>query len=1345
MGITYTWQSGATNFGLASSWTPSGGPPTSSDDAEIDVAANVSGTGVAQELDINAAVTVSSLLNTTVVNAAIIGNSAVGGVTVSSTWDADGYLQLGGADAGTLTIGSGGVVDQSVTDGNLDVGQNAGALGTLTVQGGGVLDTQADYFTLGANAGSSGIATITGAGSSVTIAGLLNVGLEGDGQVTVSDGGDLTTSGTIGDGFYDGIGYNAGSEGSVTVTGANSTWKSANDIQVGGEPLYGGGGTGALTAEDGGFVQSAQGLSVYADGTITVDSTSVIESGTAGGAKVGYLTLDPGTTNTGLYGDGTVDANVIDNSNISAIDGGPMTINGSVSGDGNIGIGGQGDLVLNGSVTLPGGVNFYGWYGTLALGDPGQFDAGIYNFMPGDVIDLTNTPYDPSDSSYSYNAGQLTITEGVHTYTLNNVYSSVPLSGVLTLKKDASGAGTDVVFTSVPASPFNLWSTLPDFFSTSSGPVNGDDWATSNVTGGGEPIWVETETPASAYALGSPGDYTIVITSQDWLGTEQPLVAVATDTNIVDPFGSGPNQIGNLGAAAIFSSNGTTGNGAVLYWANSSTAGDYAVEFQPITTTYVTAPSVGPNTVLSGSPVTLLSAVADPTSWTFSNSTPTSFVFAYTTAASSTTENLWFQAFTNEGVATTAGVEVAANIPDSTQYYISYGGGSYGYRYTVVNGSATGLYGGTFNDATGALGAASEILSLPSFTSFSGVVSRPSLSSGDSLRFLEGVEDGQAVIQAFVNSNASPTVTFNLASANDPFATTDVYDPNDGQLDYTVVVYTDNNQVHLELLNENGTQIGSDFVVPGLTSFDRIHTLTGSTYNADTRVEIDYTVADPSGGTEVEGLIYDTAAVPDYYTLGGGGDNEYVGTPFNDFITDAPGIYTVNGGGGDDTFVVNDPASEAQLSENSAGDVIVTIPGGVTTLQRFSTIQFDDATVTINGDQLTQNNFDGSRVVSTFNITGQAYTSDVLSYGADGQLHSELYAGVTEDGNLTSFEYLFGGNNLIGTDEFYTGITGQPYTGEEIDYNGAGGVTRDVFTGVTGEPFSSYEYNFVGGVYAGAEYTFTNVPDGASYSSYVVDESPTNAFSGEQFYFTNITGQSYTGEEEDFNSNVQLSQVVLTGVIGEPYSSLQLDYSAGTYEGYQAYYNITGQSYTNEEVDVSASGQLEKVVYSGMTSTPYSSVEQDYSGGALSDVIYGFTDVTGASFNAYQVEDNASGTGLQETLDLNNGGHTLYALVAGQTLTSQGDDTMVGSDAGATTFVFDAIYGHDTIANFTTADTISLPSSEFANFAAMDTTSHVANVAGNVVITASDGDTLTIDGLSTTTLAGLSANFKFPS
>ena len=96
-------------------------------------------------------------------------------------------------------------------------------------------------------------------------------------------------------------------------------------------------------------------------------------------------------------------------------------------------------------------------------------------------------------------------------------------------------------------------------------------------------------------------------------------------------------------------------------------------------------------------------------------------------------------------------------------------------------------------------------------------------------------------------------------------------------------------------------------------------------------------------------------------------------------------------------------------------------------------------------------------------------------------------------------------------------------------------------------------------------------------------------------------GQSYTGEEEDFDANGALSGVLLTGIADQAYSSLKLDYSVGAYEGYQAYYTGMGQSFTSEEVDVSAANQLEKVVYSGMTSTPYSSVEQDYSGGTLAD------------------------------------------------------------------------------------------------------------------------------------------------
>ncbi len=974
MSNTYNWKSGATNFGLASSWIPSGGPPTSSDNAEIDVAANVSGTGVAQELDINATgVTVSSPLTTTVGNAAIIGNSAVGGVTVSSTWNANGYLQVGGADAGTLTINGGGDVNQTVNSNSpyMDVGENAGAKGTLTVQGGGKLTTQAHYLTIGDKAGSSGVMTISGAGSTVTIADQLTAGNGGDAQVTVGNGGSLITKGTTSNSFYDTIGWLAGATGSVTVTGAGSSWKSANNIQAGGLAFYGGGGTGTLAATDGGFIQAADGVTVYTGGTISVDSTSVIEAGTAGGAKAGYLTLD--ANGGGLYGDGAVDANIIDNNFIGTTDGGPMTINGNITGSGGIGIGDQVDLVLNGSVAV-GNASFNGWYGTLSLADPGQFNTPVYNFVPGDAIDLTNTPYDAADSSYSYLPGALKINEGANTYTLN-VNSTVPLSGALTLEKDASGNGTDVIFTSPPASPFNLWGTpLPNFYSTASGPVNGEDWAPSTAADGGTPIWVETETPASTYTQGAAANYTIVLTTQDWLGTEQPLVTVATDANFVDPFGSSPSSIGNLGAspsaignlaaATIF--NGGTGSGAVLYWTNSATSGDYALELQRTTTTYPTAPSTGPNTVLTGSPITLLPAVSQPVAWTYttngtSNSAATKVLVGYATANTSTTENFYVQGFTTAGVALGGLVEVASDVADGLPELVGYTSstGDFYLSYAQIGGTGgTGLYTETVNPTTGAIGASSQFLSLADYTSISGFTAN-TLSSGTKLRIVEGFIGSQQVIQDFFgNGTLSPVTTFNLGSTTpDHYQIAAVFDPNDGSNDYTVLAYTDNNHVHLELLNDVGVQIGSDFTVPGLTSFDQIHTLTASIVNADTRVEIDYTVTDPSGGTEVEGLIYDTASGPYYYTLGSAGNNEYQGTPFNDTITDAPGTYTVNGGGGDDTFVVNEPANQVAISFDGSKDAIVRTYSsaafspstltGTATLIGFTTIQLNNATTTI--------------------------------------------------------------------------------------------------------------------------------------------------------------------------------------------------------------------------------------------------------------------------------------------------------------------------------------------------------------------------------------------------------------
>jgi hypothetical protein len=240
----------------------------------------------------------------------------------------------------------------------------------------------------------------------------------------------------------------------------------------------------------------------------------------------------------------------------------------------------------------------------------------------------------------------------------------------------------------------------------------------------------------------------------------------------------------------------------------------------------------------------------------------------------------------------------------------------------------------------------------------------------------------------------------------------------------------------------------------------------------------------------------------------------------------------------------------------------------------------------------------------------------------------------------------------------------------------------------------------------------------------VLDTTAASAYAGAQFFVTNIAGSQ--GLEEDVGATGALSRRVETGGSGAPYSSLEVDYVAEQVSLEKVFYtNLTGLSYTSEEVDVSASGQLEKVVYGGMTATPYASLEQDFSGGALADSIYSFTNVTGANYYAYQVEDNAQGAAQQQTVDYNSGAHIETALTSGQTLTALGGDMMIGS--GATVFSFNGLYGAATIANFTALQNAA------------------TNSGANLVITAADGDTLTLDYLSTTALAGMAANFTFHS
>ena len=88
----------------------------------------------------------------------------------------------------------------------------------------------------------------------------------------------------------------------------------------------------------------------------------------------------------------------------------------------------------------------------------------------------------------------------------------------------------------------------------------------------------------------------------------------------------------------------------LIYWQASATPGDYSVEFQPITTTYVSGPSTGPSTVLTGGPTQLDAAVSQPLSWDLvdnftSNSAATEDLLGYSTQATATTEKIFLQGF----------------------------------------------------------------------------------------------------------------------------------------------------------------------------------------------------------------------------------------------------------------------------------------------------------------------------------------------------------------------------------------------------------------------------------------------------------------------------------------------------------------------------------------------------------------------------------------------------------------------------------------------------------------------------------------------------------------------------
>lgn len=225
----------------------------------------------------------------------------------------------GAAYAGNLRVGEGAEGALSITEGSLQayhttIGMDGGTgkisvVGpsssfdsmtsiTLGLDGNGELEileggtVTSNQGVIGDAAASEGTVTIDGAGSnwSTRIAGAgMFVGYGGKGTLTVSNGGSVNTNGTW-------LGYYPGSDGTLIVTGAGSSYIDEGDMYVGRE------GTGTVTIEAGASVEIFNSLYV-GKGTVAVDGTD-----TRLEAHGGIVVTSPGEDGFKVSGGATVES-----------------------------------------------------------------------------------------------------------------------------------------------------------------------------------------------------------------------------------------------------------------------------------------------------------------------------------------------------------------------------------------------------------------------------------------------------------------------------------------------------------------------------------------------------------------------------------------------------------------------------------------------------------------------------------------------------------------------------------------------------------------------------------------------------------------------------------------------------------------------------------------------------------------------------------------------------------------------------------------------------------------------------------------------------------------------------
>ena len=281
IGVAQTiWIDGTGDWFVGTNW--SAGVPNSSTQAQI----NNNGTA---QVTASGAAAASILLGWNDVSE--LGNLSISGagrLTVQQD------LAVGGLGNGTLSITNGAQVSDFSGEVGYTVTSHPGVSGNATVDGAGSSWTHGFELYVGYGTGtltisngatvsdafgylgyfgefpshSHGTVTVTGAGSSWTNSNNLFVGNAGTGILNISNGGSVSN----GTGQ---MGYNFGADGTATIDGSGSTWTNNGLFYVGGEQ----GGNGVLSITNGGHVNSNGSFAYIGYGASSQSSAAIDGAG----------------------------------------------------------------------------------------------------------------------------------------------------------------------------------------------------------------------------------------------------------------------------------------------------------------------------------------------------------------------------------------------------------------------------------------------------------------------------------------------------------------------------------------------------------------------------------------------------------------------------------------------------------------------------------------------------------------------------------------------------------------------------------------------------------------------------------------------------------------------------------------------------------------------------------------------------------------------------------------------------------------------------------------------------------------------------------------------------------